>query len=59
MAAARQCPRQLEPLTCPARAGRELFAVWLLMACPIVQAQISVIDDSGATVRLAQPANAP
>ena len=34
----------------------QLLAVWLLTFCPLVQAGISVVDDSGGTVRLAQPA---
>ena len=34
----------------------QLLAIWLLTFCQLVQAGISVVDDSGATLRLAQPA---
>ena len=36
--------------------SRRLFAAWLLAAGSAALAEISVVDDTGATVRLAQPA---
>ncbi|WP_409559331.1 cobalamin-binding protein [Accumulibacter sp.] len=38
------------------RCWRQLFVAWLLIAGSAVGAEVSVVDDSGATLRLAQPA---
>ena len=35
---------------------KKLLAVWLLTTSPLIRAEVSVVDDTGTTVRLAQPA---
>ena len=35
---------------------KSLLALWLMAACQLACAEVSVVDDSGATLRLAQPA---